>query len=763
MKRHPVVAMCFVLVFIPILILAGCGDSPKPKAPAAQSSISITPSSASVAHGDTQQFSATTNTGQSVTNGSWSTSDSNVMTVSNTGLVTGVAVGTAKLTVTANGLSSSVNVTVTPVATTAVDKTGATLKVVKANSPVDGVTVQVPAGAIPDGETVHINIDYENNPPAGLQNGGQLASNTIVLTKDVAYNFAVPVSVTMPVDPTSLANGDVPIVLYWSEAYQKYVPASLSTIDRTNNTVTFETAHFTRFIAAVVPAISAAAQTTSLDTGFRPDVDGFFHPNFGSYDQPGGSSLGMTMYAAWYFSNKKAVDGNGLYSKYLEGDVTKWQDDATARELITRTYMATSHIWTDVSSSSKPRPAGTDVATALWTAMKLTGQPQPLLLKGTNWSHAVLVYAWDATTGMFQVYDNNFPGEAISLSWSVADGFNAYTKAAAYPGTIQTFTLEGIGVTLEGKEFEAFYQGAENGWSRTNFGTVTLVTPEPDAQGLALLQNDQNVPVAGTVTGGIKTPVAVAYYLNGTLSGFAKITGGQFSFTLPQLPRAANGLMMVATNDPRDPWSAFGAYGEYTLQVEGKVFIVNPGFETGDWTGWTHETHLWYNTAPYTPEKSAIVSTGNDPLDPSLPMVYVGNYAAQVNNSDDSYHISSVSQSVAVPNLPHPQLRFYWAAMLEDPQHDPSEQPYVDIQVMDDTLGTNLYYRHFYSNDPSYSGWKTLNTPNTNYSTWQEIGWQPVMIDLSTAIGHNVTIKITAADCSLGGHGGYAYFDGDIN
>lgn len=221
--------------------------------------------------------------------------------------------------------------------------------------------------------------------------------------------------------------------------------------------------------------------------------------------------------------------------------------------------------------------------------------------------------------------------------------------------------------------------------------------------------------------------------------------------------------MFVATDDPRNPWNAFGGFGDYTIRIIGRTFITNAGFETGDFSGWTHETHTWYDTAPgsFTPEKSAIVDVGIDPIDATLQQVYVGKHAARVNNSDDSYHISTVSQRVTVPTITHPQIRFYWAAVLEDPGHPPQDQPYVDIVVHDDTANADLYSFHHYSNDPTYSGWRTVNP--TQGGKWQVIAWQPVMIDVSTAKGHSVTIRVTAADCAQGGHGGYVYLDGDEN
>jgi hypothetical protein len=132
----------------------------------------------------------------------------------------------------------------------------------------------------------------------------------------------------------------------------------------------------------------------------------------------------------------------------------------------------------------------------------------------------------------------------------------------------------------------------------------------------------------------------------------------------------------------------------------------------------------------------------------------VGNQSARINNSDNNYHISSASQTATVPNAANPQAKFYWAAVLEDPQHDPSEQPYVDVTVTDDA-GATLYSKHFYTNDPAYPGWLI-------FGNWKAIPWQTITLGFAQAdAGHQITVKVTAADCGYGGHGGYLYLDGD--
>jgi hypothetical protein len=75
-------------------------------------SISVSPSSATVAAGSTVQLTATANPAGSVTSFTWASSNNAVATVSSTGLVTGVASGTATISASAGGKSGSSSITV---------------------------------------------------------------------------------------------------------------------------------------------------------------------------------------------------------------------------------------------------------------------------------------------------------------------------------------------------------------------------------------------------------------------------------------------------------------------------------------------------------------------------------------------------------------------------------------------------------------------------------------------------------------------------
>jgi hypothetical protein len=118
-KRLPPVATAVAVV----ALVLSCTERPQvPVAPTEPSlarggptikSIAVTPSAASVAVGGTVQLTATASPKKTASSFAWSSSDGAVATVSASGLVTGVAAGTATIRASAGGVTGSATVTVT--------------------------------------------------------------------------------------------------------------------------------------------------------------------------------------------------------------------------------------------------------------------------------------------------------------------------------------------------------------------------------------------------------------------------------------------------------------------------------------------------------------------------------------------------------------------------------------------------------------------------------------------------------------------------
>jgi Big-like domain-containing protein/calcineurin-like phosphoesterase family protein len=151
-------------------------------------SITVTPASATIAVGLTVQLTARTKPAKSATY-TWSSSNTAVAQVSATGLVTGIAAGSATITVRSGTKSGTASITVTsapaPVASVSVAPSSASVQV--------GATVQLTAtlrdaqGNVLTGRTVTWSSDATSVAtvsPSGLVTGKAAGSATITATSE---------------------------------------------------------------------------------------------------------------------------------------------------------------------------------------------------------------------------------------------------------------------------------------------------------------------------------------------------------------------------------------------------------------------------------------------------------------------------------------------------------------------------------------------------------------------------------------------------
>lgn len=717
--------------------------------------------------------------------------------------------------------------------------------------------------------------------PAGATQGPVYA-----ITDSYGDSFLRPVSVTVPYDPAVNA---LPTVLHWNGT--RWEAAQVSGVDAAARTATFGSVTFSPFSVMS----TNTGPETAVDTGFKPTVDGFQIPNFGAYATPGQSSLAMSTFAAWYYASEKATQGKGLYAL--------WQtQQALAANVVTALQKAQSQVWASqwrLPGSAAYRVTPDETGRLLIANMALTGQPQVLLMKSAsdadNQAIAVLVYKWapDCTTslppvcsttaGKFFVYDPDFPGETqeTTIAWvagtGAGTGFSGFSKASAYRAPFVSFAFDGLPSYGAADQFKTLFDNLTTGTAQT---AITLTSPSPiDVSGTytqtitgATLPD---VTIGGTVTG---NATDLTYTLNGGPLMHVAPQGGAFSFVLKGTDLKSENTVTFTAGPVRTPYS-FTAFKSLIVRFVGTSVgaFQNFGFETGDKTGWSTETHLWtsntdvaltsptstelqrnlvgcpftkataashgtYDTCdfdpdpaatplpactstsqvgdlcynpdwgaviafnggtyqPWTgepPEKSAVVgkttvfanpdywylptgapvfTAGIDPVVDyyqqaggdrtilgqiaNLPVVFNGSWALRVNNEDNAYHASTAAQTTTLPATVN-ELRFAWAAVLEDPSHLNSYQPFVEVRVTDDDAHTILYRKFFFSGNPEYTGWVKLESPSPTATRWNVIPWQKVTITgapVVAAQGHKVTIRVYASDCMLGGHGGYAYLD----
>lgn len=653
--------------------------------------------------------------------------------------------------------------------------TGGSLVVPTSAPSLPGTRVDFPPWAAL--EDLSVQIGFERDPPAPLRAEAQAAraipvSGTIVLKAAGGgeSSFNKLVTVTMPYD-VAAAGGLPPAVLYWDDSRGRYRPAAVVKVDRANGTVSFATSHFSRYTAFVVGAIGATVP--DVDTGFRVKTDSILHANFGTYAWDG-LCAAFASFPTWYYTLGKAV---GLYQFAQQGEPEQPNDDELTRSAMQLVYASIASNFTDAVLESRLALGLTDdLGMLMWQSMLLTGEPVHLLMYGWDGlevvGHSVVAFAYDSVNARFRIYDSNFPKEETYYGWNTLTGFGRYSKDLSYlyRGGI---VFDRVGYASDNtfgqaSRFQAILEDWESGRLQSQLANLEITDGAGATRPLAFGADVvTTVPADGrqTVGGRFKRPrghsepVFLHVFFDGkpwSESGAVALDeSGAFILDLPQPLDRDLQVILIASGSPRAPMSRLAAFGVFTVKVQDKAFLQNLGFETGDIQGWSAETRLLGSGAAFTPTKVEVVGIGTDPVATDLPTTASGKWALRVNDHGSGRHATTVWQRVTVPASGSPQIRLRWAAVLEDPRHSPDDQPYVEVVVRNVTRDVELHRQRFYTSDPTFSGWQDYLG-----GRWKAIPWQTVVVSgLGSYAGDELELRVEAADCALGAHGGTLYLD----
>jgi hypothetical protein len=197
--------------------------------------------------------------------------------------------------------------------------------------------------------------------------------------------------------------------------------------------------------------------------------------------------------------------------------------------------------------------------------------------------------------------------------------------------------------------------------------------------------------------------------------------------------------------------------------------FTNGGFENGTLSGWTLNSGVWNSSGAETLNNSyqgdsAVItdaSAKDANTNGNLFEVLQGSNSLRLNNAANGYHFSRLTQTVT--DYTGADLYFGFAAVLENPAnpHTEAQTPKFDFTLMNVTTGETLYRVQFDSRNASSQGitWNAGKTTSNGPSTWMYSNWNVVHVDTSKLTGNTLGLIVTAYDCGLGGHGGYAYVD----
>lgn len=190
----------------------------------------------------------------------------------------------------------------------------------------------------------------------------------------------------------------------------------------------------------------------------------------------------------------------------------------------------------------------------------------------------------------------------------------------------------------------------------------------------------------------------------------------------------------------------------------------NTGFDDGNFSNWTGGTGVCcpinINNSMIVAGRHTIMSgPGTDPnTDGAVTVVAPGGglYSARLGNDQSGAQSERLSYSMTV-DASNSLFVYRYAVVLEDPSHDPNEQPRFEIRMFDQTgasIDCGVYNVYSTSGIPGF-----VTITNQFFSTVNYKDWTTVGMDLSSYAGQTVTIEFATGDCDLGGHYGYAYID----
>lgn len=136
---------------------------------------------------------------------------------------------------------------------------------------------------------------------------------------------------------------------------------------------------------------------------------------------------------------------------------------------------------------------------------------------------------------------------------------------------------------------------------------------------------------------------------------------------------------------------------------------------------------------------------------------YGGNYSVQLGNNSSGGEAEGLSYTFQVPtSVDTFTFTYFYAVVFENPSHTLPEQPRFFVTAYDVATGNVINCASYdYVSTSSLPGFKK-STINSNV-LYKE--WTPTSLQFAGLSGRMVRLEFKTADCTLGGHFGYAYVD----
>ncbi|MGA8159909.1 MAG: Ig-like domain-containing protein [Acidobacteriaceae bacterium] len=498
LKRLRLSSLLTLLSVAVVAVLTGCGGSSGPALVAKSlTGLAVTPGTASVAAGATQQLEATASysdgsTANVTSSVNWTSSAASVATVNSSGMVTAVAAGSATITASLSSVSGSSALSVTAVAPTI-----SSIAITPANPTVSaGATQQFTATATySDGSTQNVTATatWASSATAvatinasGLATAVAQGSTTIAATLNgisgsttlTVPTSTPPVSITVtPANPTVNAGStqQFTATATYSDGSTQNVTAAATWSSSATSVATINTSGLA----------TAVAQGSSTITATLAGVSGTTTLTVPTAGQATLTSIAITpANPSFAASSTQQFTATGTYSNGTTGTITSsvtWTSSNTAAVTINATGLATGVVaGTSTITATSGTVSGTTTATVTTkTVSSIAVTPaNPSFATGSTEQFTATATYTDATTGNVTTtatWTSSKTSAATINSSGLATGVaTGTTTITATLNTISGNTVATITVAAPGVNITTWH--VDNNRSGLN-ASETMLTP----------------------------------------------------------------------------------------------------------------------------------------------------------------------------------------------------------------------------------------------------------------------------------------------
>jgi hypothetical protein len=501
-------------------------------------------------------------------------------------------------------LSAATPATYTPgtpvvLAQATIDASGGTLTG-PAGTPLDGVVLTIPAGAV-SGPTT-FSLGYDDGGSFANVSADELSGLVIAIDTDGQHQFSQPLTVEFTF--TDPVNFPIPYYLNADGSFELQSPLP---VDRAAGRGGFLTWHASNYTWVN----KSPKSSRPVWNGFSPNINGLVFSNTIEGDYLSARCTGIASFSKWY----KETQGNGLYGKF-KASVPSQAGSKKGQSISGEEVLATrAHISVTLDSGEYVFP--TQQAEAIVAVNDALDKGAKAVLIGTTRSskdHTMLAIAH--SDNQIAVYDSNHPGE-----WKAMD----YTLDGTGGSTLTYGVATEISLPTDLPQAEPFSFILRDAQASFNGENQTKIEVTSNQSGDTVQSED--VTLEGNVYSGevsISVLEVTVLYADGTTSDVqtANLDPGQEDFSVDlKLKAAVNTIAFVTQGyvSPGAGWQVIpndggvAGSGVFTLQYyppPNSVLSVTGSqtTETSDSYGplskevesWSFSTNLSYQAFPTT-------------------------------------------------------------------------------------------------------------------------------------------------------------------